>query len=73
MVHCTNVIRMTDKDILTSPEAGQILNLSARTVQRMADRGELDYIRKLPGPNGAYIFERAVIEAAAKTLANQAS
>lgn len=73
MVDWTNVIRMTDKDILTSPEAGQILNLSARTVQRMADRGELDYIRKLPGPNGAYIFDRSAIEAAAKTLANQAS
>ncbi len=73
MVHCTNVIRMTDMDILTSPEAGQILHMSARTVQRMADRGELEYIRKLPGPNGAYIFHRSVIEAAARVLSNAAS
>lgn len=57
--------RMTDSDILTSPEAGLILNKSARTVQRLADRGELEYVRKLPGPNGAYIFTRGAIEKAA--------
>lgn len=52
-------------DLVTSPEAGQLLGKSARTVQRMADAGDLPYLQKLPGPNGAYLFDRAVIEAKA--------
>lgn len=55
---------MTDKDqLLTSPQAGLILGKSSRTVQRMADRGELPVAQKLPGPNGAYLYWRADIEA----------
>lgn len=55
---------MSDGDtLLTSPQAGLILNKSARTVQRMADAGELPVAQKLPGPNGAYLFRRSDIEA----------
>ena len=42
---------------ITSAEAGVILGKSARTVQRLAIDGELAYIRKLPGPNGDYLFD----------------
>lgn len=43
---------------LTAAEAGAILGVSARTVTRRAESGELEYIRKLPGPNGDYLFSR---------------
>lgn len=39
-----------------------ILGISGRTVIRRAEAGELAYIRKLPGPNGDYLFDPAVIE-----------
>lgn len=50
-------------ELITSPEAGQILGKSARTIQRMADAGDLPVAQKLPGPNGAYLFARSDIEA----------
>lgn len=49
-------------DLLTSPQAGLILGKSARTVQRMADAGDLPVAQKLPGPNGAFLFRREDIE-----------
>lgn len=50
-------------DLLTSPEVGQILGKSARTVQRMADAKLLPIAQKLPGPNGAYLFRRSDVAA----------
>ena len=47
--------------LLTSPQAGRILGKSARTVVRMADSGDLPYVQKLAGPNGAYLFDPEVI------------
>jgi hypothetical protein len=67
---------MPNDDLLTSPQAGLILGKSARTVQRMADAGELAYAQKLPGPNGAYLFRRSVVEAwrdAALTVSGDAA
>ena len=46
---------------ITSAEAGVILGKSPRTVQRLAIDGELAYIRKLPGPNGDYLFDLGVV------------
>ena len=54
---------MPNTELLTSPQAGAILGKSARTVQRMADAGDLPYAHKLPGPNGAYLFRRSEVEA----------
>lgn len=50
--------------ILTAAEAGEILGCSARTVIRKAeaDPPELPFVRKLPGPNGDYLFDRAAVE-----------
>lgn len=53
----------TDEDLITAPEAGAILGKSARTVQRMIPTGTLKPVRKLPGPNGAYLFRRSDVEA----------
>ncbi|HEY2088524.1 MAG TPA: hypothetical protein VGH54_21215 [Mycobacterium sp.] len=49
-------------DLLTGPQAGLILNKSARTVQRMAHAGLIPVEQKLPGPNGAFLYRRDVVE-----------
>ena len=56
-------------ELITSPEAAQILGKSIRTIQRLAELGELPYAQKLPGPNGAYLFRRSDIEALASQKA----
>lgn len=58
----------THSDLITSFEAGLLLGKSARTVQRMAitdanPDGILPIVKKLPGPNGAYLFRRSDVEA----------
>lgn len=62
MRHCVIVAPVTD-ELLTSTQAGAMLGKSARTVQRMVDAGTLTPAQKLPGPNGAYLFLRADVEA----------
>lgn len=49
--------------LLTSPEASRILGVSIRTVHRRVAAGDLTPVRQLPGPNGAYLFHRADVEA----------
>ena len=49
-------------ELLTAVQAGQILGKSSSTVRRMAESGDLDFVQKLPGPNGAFLFRRSVIE-----------
>jgi excisionase family DNA binding protein len=41
---------------MTSGEAGAILGVSARTVQRLTESGDLPYLRKLPGPKGDWLY-----------------
>lgn len=60
-------------ELLTATQSGVILGRSYRTVIRLAVQGELAYAMKLPGPNGAYLFRRADIEALAIERAEQAS
>jgi hypothetical protein len=50
-------------DLLTSTQAGALLGKSARTVIRLAEANRLPIAQKLPGPNGAYLFRRADVEA----------
>lgn len=55
---------MSDEDdLITTQEAGLILGKSARTVQRMILADELASVRKLPGPNGAYLLRRSDVDA----------
>lgn len=49
-------------DLLTSPDVGRLLGVSARTVIRRVEAGLLVAAQKLPGPQGAYLFRRADVE-----------
>ncbi len=51
--------------ILTSTEVAKILELDVRTVQRRAQDGLIP-THKLPGVNGAYIFDADEIDAMAE-------
>lgn len=52
--------------LLTVGDVAEMFRKSRRTIQRMAERGELPYEHKLPGPNGSYLFSRQVVELIAK-------
>lgn len=53
-----------DGDLITSPSAGVILGVSARTVHRMVEDGRLTPAQKVPtGQHGTFLFHRADIEA----------
>lgn len=53
---------------MTTSQAGAILGRSARTVQRMAERGDLPYVQRLSGPNGSYLFDPDVVHQMARAL-----
>ena len=58
---------------LTSPQVAQLLDCSLRTVHRLVSNDDLIPAQKLPGPNGAFLFDPAVVEmyrrSKAKTVA----
>lgn len=56
---------MPETDLLTTTQAGAILGKSGRTVARMVEAGEIAPVHRLPGPNGALLFDRSAIEALA--------
>lgn len=64
--HCATVGTMSQTKLLTSSQAALLLSKSPRTIQRMADAGELEIATKLPGPNGAYLFDESEIIRALK-------
>lgn len=45
------------ESLIGSSEVGVLLGKSTRTVSRMAARGDLPYVRRLPGPLGQYLFD----------------
>ena len=53
---------MTGERVITSAEVAELLGCSPRTVQRMAERGDLPYETKLRGTTGSYLFSRQVVE-----------
>lgn len=53
---------MTQLVLLTATEVGAKVGCSARTIIRRAEDGELAFVRKLPGPNGDYLFELTEVE-----------
>jgi len=61
---CSTVHAMPD--LITSPEAAAMLGVSVRTVHRKIEEGRLTPAKKLPGPTGAYLFNRADVEALAQ-------
>lgn len=47
---------------------------STRTIQRLAESGELPYAQKIPGgPSGIYLFDPEVVRRYVAGLAEQAS
>lgn len=50
-------------DLLTSTQAGALLNKSGRTILRKAEAGQIPIATRLPGPNGAVLFWRSDVEA----------
>lgn len=56
-------------DLISAAEAAQILHISVRAVQHRIAAGSLP-AQKLPGKTGAYILNRAEVEAIAKSRAS---
>lgn len=52
-----------DTDAITAKEAGEVLGKNRRQVLRLVSTGQLIPALKLPGDTGAYLFNRADIEA----------
>ncbi|MEV7972853.1 helix-turn-helix domain-containing protein [Cellulomonas sp. NPDC089187] len=51
--------------MLTTAEVCTRLGTDRKTVRRLVDRGSLTPAFKLPGVTGAYLFDRAEVEALA--------
>lgn len=54
------------EDFISTATVAEILGESARTVVRKAQTGQIPIAVKAPGIRGAYLFDRAAIEALAK-------
>lgn len=48
--------------LLTSPQVATRLGCSVRTVHRMVKDNLLQPAQKLPGPNGAFLFDEDVVQ-----------
>lgn len=48
--------------LLTTAETASLLGRSPRTVAKLAQDGELPYVRKLDGKRGGYLFDRGTVE-----------
>lgn len=59
-----NSVRMPpDIDLMTTAEVAERLGVSVSTVTRMAQAARLTPAYKSPAKRGAYVFDRAVVEA----------
>lgn len=58
----------TGPDLIGASEACQILGRDRSTLTRWVDSGRLDFWVKMPGATGAYLFDRAVVEALAREI-----
>lgn len=59
-----NALRMQLEDdelVIYTAEAAEILGVDRATVSRWAESGKLQVLRKLPGPNGVYLFSAKVV------------
>jgi hypothetical protein len=60
-------------ELITSARAAIILGKSVATIRRKAEAGDLEYVQKLPPPNGAFLFRLAYIEQLAGEAAEAAA
>jgi predicted site-specific integrase-resolvase len=64
-MYCAMVCRMathTDPDLIGSAEVCRLLHKNQATIGRWVTSGRLTPVHKLPGKNGAYLFNRTDIE-----------
>lgn len=59
-------------DQMTSPEVCELLGIDRSTLTRRVQAGRIEPAFKLPGRNGAYVFDRATVEALAAERAEVA-
>lgn len=57
--------------LVTTVQAAEITGKSWRTIIRLVERGQLTPAQKLPGLRGAFLFDRADVEALAAAEASQ--
>ena len=62
----------TNGELITAMRVSMMLGMSVSTVRRKAESGELEYVQKLPPPNGAFLFRRSYIERLAREAAETA-
>lgn len=55
----------TGNPLITTAELAALRGVSTRTIIRQAERGDLPVAAKAPGIRGAYLFDRAAVEALA--------
>ena len=61
---------MSLPELLSSPQAAALLDVSPRTIHRLVDDGTLTpYLVGPGGPHGAYMFARADVERLARKRA----
>lgn len=60
-LHCVT-INAVKHDMIGSKESCRILGIDKATLSRWVSAGQLTPVHKLPGRNGAYLFDRAHIE-----------
>jgi excisionase family DNA binding protein len=58
--------------LMTATEVAAMLGTSSSTVRRRTESGELPSAQKLPGPNGNFLYDRAVVEKYRDDQAEQA-
>jgi excisionase family DNA binding protein len=64
---------MAGENLLSTAEVSVLLRVTPRHVARLAAKGDLPYVRKLPGLTSSYLFDRAVVEMYARHAAKAAS
>lgn len=53
-------------DVIGTSDAAKILDVPLRTLIWRTTQGQIPFVQKMPGRNGAYLFDRTQIEAIAK-------
>lgn len=69
MHNTLHTVTEPDSSLVTSAEASVLLGKSVSTISRLVKRGTIQPTAKLPGLRGAFLFNRADVEALAKEKA----
>lgn len=56
---------MPSDDLLSTTQAAEVIGTERSNITRLVQLGRLTPHHKLPGPRGAYIFQRGEVERAA--------